>query len=111
MGGETVTEAQVALAGALQAVPSKARICRLSLMCPTTNAVWDNCAAVISTTVPAACGVPPMVKLPLVGSRVPSQSWYLVMASPSASLILNRLERDTVLPTARLLLTVVNCGA
>src|SRR3569833_2668887 len=71
---DTVKGDQVALPGALQAVPSKARICRLLLTVPDTKLVCANCAAVMSITVRAGLATPFTTKWPLLGSLEPLQS-------------------------------------
>ena len=73
-GTETVKGDQAALSAALQVVPSKARIWRLSLILPVTKLVWASCAAVISIAVPAACAMPFTTKWPLAASVLVSLS-------------------------------------
>src|SRR5436853_74868 len=65
----------------------------------------------MSITVPAGWASPLTSKWPLLGSRAESQSWYLVMASPSASVTENRLDKAVVTPRAMLLLEVTTAGA
>jgi hypothetical protein len=57
-GTVMVKGAQDVSSAALQAIPSKARICRLSPTLPVTNEVVAMSAALMVITVPAACATP-----------------------------------------------------
>src|SRR5438034_684163 len=103
--------AQDALSAALQLMPSKARICRLSPTVPVMKDVWANWAAVMSITVLADLAWPLTTKWPLLGSAVPSQSWYLVMASPSPSMAVNRSDGKSVRPCWGVGVLVATAGA
>src|SRR5260221_14583347 len=65
--GPMVKGAQLALSAALQALPSKTRICRSSLTVPVTKLVCAAWAAVRSSVMRAGCVTPLTVKWPLLG--------------------------------------------
>src|SRR5258706_185194 len=66
--GPMVKGAQLALSAALQALPSKTRICSSSLTEPVTKLVCAGCAAVKSITIREDWTWPLTGKWPLLGS-------------------------------------------